>query len=225
MMVNLAGTHASWPRPHFRFCSLYLTTCLSPSHPQRKPKITASRKLLLKVRLRAGSGGHPVGDGGRHVVQTLWGCGGSWGVKRKEAKVRVMRGQRGLSHCLRLVVSEREPESMESWHLPRFLRGGSDQLQGGNPLVAGRGPCFILARVSVFGALWPRTDQEWVRGRLREKQVPGSKKCCVRSLSACSHMVLPAASPHTCTPRGTILFVLSQGCLGCALTSMRTRCL
>ncbi|XP_072589848.1 troponin I, slow skeletal muscle [Vulpes vulpes] len=42
------GGHACWPPPDFQVCSLSLTTRLSPSHPQRKPKITASRKLLLK---------------------------------------------------------------------------------------------------------------------------------------------------------------------------------
>lgn len=51
------------------------------------------------------------------------------------------------------MVSGWKPETRETWLLPGFLRGGSDQLQGGNPLVAARGPCFILARVSLFGAL------------------------------------------------------------------------
>lgn len=141
------GWHASWPRPDFQFCRLYLTTCLSPSHPQRKPKITASRKLLLKVRLHAGPGGTSSGRQKAYGADSV----GVWRVVGGEEKGGQSeddeRTEGAPAIVWGLVVSEWDPESMGSWHLPGVLKGGSNQLQGDNT-QQGRGPCFILARVS-----------------------------------------------------------------------------
>lgn len=83
----------SWLGPDF-LCG----HCINPSllsHPQRKSKITASRKLMLKVRISAGSRRCP--EGGRGMQDKFWEVRI---MKRKASRERSVTRQREPGDCL-----------------------------------------------------------------------------------------------------------------------------